>query len=123
MSADEHAIRDLVDRWMRATADGDADTVLNLMADDVIFMVPGRAPFGKEEFRAQAQGLKNVRIEGQSDIRELKVLGAWAYLRNHITVTMTAPGKDAVTRQGWTLTVLRKENGRWLLARDANLVG
>jgi hypothetical protein len=25
-------------------------------------------------------------------------------------------------RAGFTLTILRKENGRWLLARDANLL-
>jgi hypothetical protein len=29
--------------------------VLGLMADDVLFMVPGREPFGKAEFAASAQ--------------------------------------------------------------------
>jgi len=27
-----------------------------------------------------------------------------------------------VKRSGWTLTILRKEDGRWRLARDANLL-
>jgi len=27
-----------------------------------------------------------------------------------------------MTRAGHTLSILRKENGRWLLARDANLL-
>ena len=52
MTEDEQAIRELVSTWMKASEAGDANTVLSLMADDVIFMVPGREPFGKEEFRA-----------------------------------------------------------------------
>ena len=62
------------------------------------------------------------RVEGTSDIRELKVLGDRAYLRNHLTVTMTPPGGAPVQRAGFTLTILRKQDGRWLLARDANLL-
>jgi hypothetical protein len=33
--------------------------------------------------------MTNVRIDGHSEIEELKVLGDWAYLRNHIDVTIT----------------------------------
>ena len=50
MTDDEQAIRELVSTWMKASEVGDINTVLSLMADDVIFMVPGRAPFGKEQF-------------------------------------------------------------------------
>ena len=48
MTEDERAIRNLVDTWMFATQKGDIETVLHLMADDVILMVPGQKPFGKE---------------------------------------------------------------------------
>lgn len=93
------------------------------MADDVVFMVPGREPFGKEAFAAASQGMKGMRMEGTSDIRELTVLGDWAYLRNYIQITMMPPGGTPVKRAGYTLTLLRKQaDGRWLLARDANLV-
>jgi len=62
-------------------------------------------------------------MEGANDIREIKVLGDWAYIRNHIAITMTPPGGTPVKRAGWTLTLLRKEpDGRWVLARDANLL-
>jgi uncharacterized protein (TIGR02246 family) len=123
MSPDERAIRDLVATWMAASQAGDTQTVLSLMADDVVFMVPGREPFGKEAFAAMSQGMKGVRMEGTSDIREIEVLGDWAYLRNDITVTLTPPGGEPVRRAGYTLTILRKQpDGRWLLARDANLV-
>ena len=123
MTDDERAIRDLVATWMAASQAGDLQTVLGLMTDDVVFMVPGREPFGKEVFAAGAQGMKDVRMQGESDIRELAVLGDWAYLRNHLAVTMTPPGGKPVRRAGYTLTILRKQpDGRWLLARDANLL-
>ena len=123
MTEDERAIRQLVSAWMAASQAGDTETVLSLMADDVVFMVAGQEPFGKEKFAAAARGMKNVRMEGTSDIRELTVLGDWAYLRNHLVVTMTPPGGQPVRRAGYTLTILRKTPaGQWLLARDANLM-
>ena len=123
MTNDERAIRQLIDTWMSASRTGDLATVLSLMADDVIFMVPGQKPFGKEAFAAASEGMKNVRIDGRSEIEELRVLDDWAYLRNHIEVTMTPDGGTPVRRAGYTLTILRKEaDGRWVLARDANLL-
>ena len=123
MTDDERAIRQLVSTWMAATQAGDTETVLSLMADDVVFMVVGQEPFGKAAFAAAARGMQNVRMEGTSDIRELTVLGDWAYLRNHLVVTVTPPGGQPVRRAGYTLTILRKTPaGQWLLARDANLM-
>ncbi|MGE5259839.1 MAG: YybH family protein [Actinomycetota bacterium] len=124
MSEDESAIRELVATWIAASKAGDLDTVLSLMADDVIFMVPGREPFGKDEFAAASRGMTDVRIEGASDIQEIEVFGDWAYLRNRLTITMTPAGGQAMLRRtGYTLSILRKEeDGRWLLVRDANLL-
>lgn len=123
MANDERAIRELVATWMTASQAGDVDTVLSLMTDDMVFMVPGREPFGKEAFAAASKGMQGLRIEGTSDIVELKVLGDWAYLRSGLTVTMTPPGGPPTTRSGYTLTILRKEpDGRWRLVRDANLL-
>jgi uncharacterized protein (TIGR02246 family) len=123
MTDDERAIRELVARWMAASQVGDLDTVLSLMTDDVVFMVPGREPFGKQAFAAASQGMKGVGIEGKNDIRELQVLGDWAYLRNYLEVAVTPPGGAPMKRTGYTLTILRRQpDGRWLLARDANLL-
>ncbi len=123
MTEDERAIRELVDTWLAASKAGDLATVLSLMTDDVIFMVPGKRPFGKEAFAAASEGMKNARIEGSSDIQEIQVLGDWAYLRNYIEMTVSPPGGTPVRRSGYTLTILRKErDGRWRLARDANLL-
>jgi uncharacterized protein (TIGR02246 family) len=123
VSDDEQAIRRLVETWMTASQTGDIKTVLSLMSDDVVFMVPGREPFGKEAFRAASESAKDMRIEGRSDIHEIKVLGDWAYLRNHLEMTMTLPGGKSMRRAGYTLTILHKTaDGRWLLTRDANLL-
>jgi uncharacterized protein (TIGR02246 family) len=119
---DEAAIRTLVDTWLAASKAGDIATVLRLMTDDVVFMVPGREPFGKQAFAAASGAAQNVRMESKSDIRELRVLGDWAYIRNYIEMAITPEGGAPVKRSGRTLTILRKEEGRWRLARDANLV-
>jgi uncharacterized protein (TIGR02246 family) len=54
MKTDEQAIHDLVVTWLDASKRGNIATVLTLMADDVVFMVPGQEPFGKEAFVASA---------------------------------------------------------------------
>jgi uncharacterized protein (TIGR02246 family) len=124
MTDDERAIRNLVETWMTASKAGDVATVLSLMADDAIFMVPGQKPFGKEAFRIASEGLKKARIDGRSEIQELRILGDWAYLRNHLEVTVTPPDDGRpLRRSGYTLTILRKTaEGRWVLVRDANLL-
>jgi uncharacterized protein (TIGR02246 family) len=123
MNADERAVRELVMKWMVASEAGDLDTVLSLMTDDVVFMVPGRAPFGKDLFAEAARKMKDVRMQGTTDIKEIEVLGDWAWVRNHITVTMTPPDGAPAKRSGYTLSILKKQpDGRWLLARDANLL-
>jgi len=124
MIDDERAIRGLVDSWLAASKAGDIATVLSLMTDDVIFMVPGRKAFGKEAFAAASEGMKNTRIEGRSDIQEIQIFGDWAYLRNYIEMTVTPPdGGTPIRRSGYALTILRREgDGRWRLARDANLL-
>jgi uncharacterized protein (TIGR02246 family) len=123
MSEDERAIREVVATWMRASKAGDVETLLDLMTDDVIFMAPGRPPFGKEAFAAASASMKGVEFDGTSDILEVQVLGDWAYLRGQIEVTVTPKSGAPARRSGYTLTVMRKESdGRWRLARDANLV-
>lgn len=124
MSADEQAIRKLIDDWMEASARGDLAKVLSMMSDDVVFMTPGREPFGKQEFAAQSAAMKDMKVEGVAKPVEMKVLGDWAWLRNHITVTVTPPGGQPAKRAGYTLTILnRKPDGRWVITRDANLLG
>jgi uncharacterized protein (TIGR02246 family) len=123
MTDDERAIRDLVDTWMTASKAGDTDTVLSLITDDIVFMLPGHEPFGKAQFAEMSKKQQGMRIDGSSKIIELQVLGDWAFMRNYVDVTVTPPGAAPIRRTGYTLTLVRKNaDGRWQLARDANLV-
>jgi uncharacterized protein (TIGR02246 family) len=127
MNHDEQEIRQLVGTWMAATKAGDTDTVLSLMADDVVFLLSGQPPMiGKAAFAAAASAQSNrerPRFDGTSEIQEIKVLGDWAFMWTKLSVVVMPPG-DLVptTLAGHTLSVLRRENGKWLLARDANML-
>ena len=123
MDKDEQEIRALVDTWMAATKAGDVETVLGLMTDDAVFLVPGRPPMSKAGFAAASKSQGPApQIDGRSEIREIKVLGDWAWMWTRLSVSMTPPGGSPVNRAGHTLSILRKENGKWRLARDANML-
>ena len=122
MRDDETEIRQLVTAWMTATRAGDTQAVLGLVTDDAVFLVPGQAPFGKAKFAEAAKMQPALHIDGESEIEEIQVCGDWAFMRSHLTVRVTPPAGDTMVRAGYALTVLRRDNGRWKLARDANLV-
>lgn len=125
MSTDEAEIRQLVTTWMAATKAGDIDTVLSLMSEDVVFLMPGRPAMRKADFAAQARAQSAAaapRFEGTSSIQEIQVCGDWAFMWTQLQVVVTPPGGAPMTREGPTLTVLRKDAGKWRLARDANML-
>jgi ketosteroid isomerase-like protein len=62
-------------------------------------------------------------FDGRSEIQEIQVAGDWAFLWSRLTVVAKPPGgAPPVTRAGHTLTIFHRQNGRWLLARDANML-
>jgi uncharacterized protein (TIGR02246 family) len=123
VGSDRHAIRGLIQAWLFASQAGDLEKVLALMADDVVFLVPGREPFGKEEFARTAAALKDVRLEAQSEVEEIAVMGDWAWCRTHLSLAMHPPGGEATRRSGHTLSILKRTpDGGWHIARDANLL-
>jgi uncharacterized protein (TIGR02246 family) len=126
MSSDEQAIRDVVALWHKATADGNVETVLGLMADDAVFLIPGHEPMcGRAGF---AQGLRQVfkthRIESSWDIREVAVSGDLAYCWTNLEVHMIPLAEgQRTTRSGSALSIFRKDaSGSWQMLRDANLL-
>jgi uncharacterized protein (TIGR02246 family) len=66
MTDDERAIRQVVDMWMAASKTGDLEIVLSLMTNDVVFMVPGQEPFGKEAFAAASKAQEACRSRAQA---------------------------------------------------------
>jgi uncharacterized protein (TIGR02246 family) len=123
---DEQEIRQLVSTWMAASKAGDVEKVLSLMADDVVFLVAGQPVMRKADFAAAARaqsGKGAPQFEGSSEIQEIRILGDWAFMWTKLTVAVTPPGgAQAMKRAGHTLSILKKQNGKWLLARDANML-
>ena len=125
MSAEDDArqIRQLVDSWIAASKAHDLPALMGMMTDDVVFMTPGRAPFGKAEFAADVERTKGVAIDARAEMQEIEVFGPRAYVRNHIRVELTSQGQAPKRMSGYAMSILRKEaDGRWRIARDANLV-
>ena len=122
MQNDEQEIRQLTATWMEASKAGDSEKVLSLMTEDAVFLVPGRPVMRKADFAAAQSAQAGMKIEGASDIQEIRVLGDWAYMWTKLKVVATPAGGQPVAREGYTLSILRKEKGKWLLARDANML-
>ena len=88
-----------------------------------------RVAQAKADFAAAARaqsgqgGEGAPQFDGKSEIQEIKVLGDWAFMWTKLTVIVTSPGDaQSMTRAGYTLSILKKQRGKWLLARDANLL-
>jgi uncharacterized protein (TIGR02246 family) len=126
VSTDEQAIRDLVALWHRATAAGDVDTVVGLVAEEVVFLVAGHPPLrGGSTFERGLRGLLSQhRVESTSDIQEVEVSGDLAYCWSNLTVrVIPMSGGNPTVRSGSALSILRKQpSGSWLVVRDANLL-
>ncbi len=125
MNPNEMALRELQQEWFRATAAGDLDRLLALMAEDVVFLTPGRAPFGRDEFAASFRaGATQVALQCGGTMEHVEVHGDIAIARSCLRVTIT-PHNNHPPRvmSGYTLTIFhRQPTGQWLLAQDANLL-
>jgi uncharacterized protein (TIGR02246 family) len=123
MAPDEREIREVHSTWIDAVNAGDLVRLLTLMADDVVFLNPGQAPFGRDGFSANFAGAhQQVRIHCISELEEVVVVGEVAYTRSRDALTVTPrAGGEATQLAGHRITVYRKQpEGRWLLARDAH---
>ena len=119
---DEQAIRDSVETWLAASKKRDLSTLLDLLADDVLFIVPGKEPFGKDAFAAAQEQMKDVELDARIDIKEIEVAGDWAWMRSFLDLTFTRAGKSA-KHSGHILNIWQKNSaGRWVIKRDANFV-
>ena len=123
MGPDERAIRQVHSTWIDAVNVGDLGRLLTLMADDVVFLSPGQAPFGRDGFSLGFSAAhRQAQIRCVSELEEVVVVGEVAYTRSRdsLSVTPRAGGK-ATQMAGHRITVYRKQpDGRWLLARDAH---
>jgi uncharacterized protein (TIGR02246 family) len=93
------------------------------MTDDVLFLNPGRVPFGRDGIAVGFSfAHQQSRIRCISELEEVVIVGEVAYTlcRDSLSVTPRAGG-EATELAGNRITIYRKQpDGRWLLSRDAN---
>jgi uncharacterized protein (TIGR02246 family) len=125
MESDEQQIQRLMEEWHGRTAHGELDAILGLMTDDAVFLRCGLPPMSKTEF---AVGFREwagrVRIESKFDVKDIHASGDVAYVWSYLSIVMTPTDTGrSTTREGHALSIFRKSpSGKWLLARDANLI-
>ncbi len=124
MTADS-AIRELQRTWFLATEKGDIATIHDLMTDDVVFLTPGRGPFGRQEFIESFHAMnEQVAMQCNGEYEEIIVTGDFAFARARLDIIVTPKhGGESKRLSGNTLSVFRQSNdGKWRLCRDANLL-
>ncbi|MEP6600219.1 MAG: nuclear transport factor 2 family protein [Nitrospirota bacterium] len=127
MKSDEQQIRELVATWMTATKAGDIETVLELNGGGC--RVSAARPtthdrkVGVRRGSESPVGSGRPQFDGTSEIQEIKVIGEWAFMWAKLSVVVTSPGGAlSMARTGHTLSILKKQSGKWVLARDANML-
>jgi uncharacterized protein (TIGR02246 family) len=123
MASDEREIRAAHSIWIDAVNAGDLTRLLTLVAEDVVFLTPGQAPFGRESFSSNFMAAhQQMRIYCASELEEVVVVGEVAYTRSRDTLSVTPrAGGKAAQLAGRRMTVYRKQSdGRWLLSRDVH---
>lgn len=92
MGLDEREIREVHSTWIDAVNAGNLVHLLTLMADDVVFLNPGQAPFGRDGFSANfAAAHQQVRIHCSSELGEVVVVGEVAYTRSRDALSVVPP--------------------------------
>src|SRR6185436_13675073 len=83
MASDEREIRTVHSIWIDAVNAGDLARPLTLVAEDVVFLTPGQAPFGREAFSSNFRTAhQQMRICCTSELEEVIVVGEVAYTRS-----------------------------------------
>lgn len=122
---DQDAIRELQRKWFQATSEGDVAKIAELMTDDVVFLTPGRPPFGRKAFLESFTAMKeHVTMSCNGEYLEIIVTGDFAVATASLDITVTSKVGGTTKRLvGNTLSVFtRHADGRWQLSRDANLL-
>src|SRR5204862_2849101 len=98
MGPDEREIREVHSTWIDAVNAGDLVRLLTLMADDVVFLNPGREPFGRDGFSPGFSAAhEQARIHCISELEDVVVVGEVAYTWSRDTLSVTPrAGGDAM---------------------------
>ena len=123
--ADRNAILALVENYHRATRAKDVDTILELVAEDVVFLPSSSPPIkGREEVEKMYRAFFPVyrEIKQEADIEELQVAGDWAFLWGTDQLRlMPESGETEIQMKGKGLSILKRQSdGPWRFWRGIN---
>src|SRR5690242_6289283 len=130
---DRNAILALLDRWHLATRAKDIHAILELVADDVVFLPSSVPPIkGKEEVERMYRAFfpRYREIKHEAVIEEVQVAGDWAFLWGTDELRLTPvrrqlvipeSGEAEVHMKGQGLSILQRQpDGSWRFWRGIN---
>jgi uncharacterized protein (TIGR02246 family) len=122
---DVSGVRQVSQRWSDAVAVADVSGLRQLMTDDVVVVhANGETVIGTDAVAAHlARSFAEYRIQQRVEPEETVVANDWAFERARVHTTMTARS-TGLARQfdSVTLTILRRDGGRWRVARTIGVV-
>jgi len=123
--ADRRAILTLLDKWRLATKAKDIQAILELVADDIVFLPAAVPPIrgrGEVENMYRAFFPRYREIEQESAIEEVQVAGDWAFLWGTDELRLTPePGGAEIHLKGKAVSILKRESdGSWRFWRGIN---
>ena len=122
---DLKAIEELHRRDMRASREGDFETLRSLMSDDAVVLPPGgRVVRGREaldaSFARMAEGMRQVEVlEYELDFEEVHIVGDYAFEWGAIRGAMGALPDGEVERSSYKVmrVLQRQPDGAWKVHR------
>ena len=123
--ADRKAILALVESWHRATRAKDVHAILELVADDVVFLPSSLPPIkGKTEVEKMYRAFFPIyrEIKQEAAIEELRVAGDWAFMWGTDELRLTPEsGETEIHMKGKGLSILKRQaDGSWRFWRGIN---
>ena len=120
---DIQAIKEIYEKWDEAENAGDADALVFLVTEDVIWMEPDSPVIvGKEALRKLLESSyeKHSMKDMKTVVEEIRLAGDWAYVRSsYCTTRIPKDGSDTVHRIGNIVDICeRQEDGSWKIVRD-----
>ncbi len=124
---EKQKVQQVIEAWLQASKTGNTEELLPLMAEDVVFLLPGQEPMrGRDAFAAasRSSGKKFRLIDATPQIQEIHIAGEFAICWNHLDVELASQENGKIHHHaGHILSVFRKEpDGRWVIFRDATLL-
>ena len=122
---DEQAIRNLTEDWLAAVKAKDITRLINMVAEDCIFLPPGHPPIrGRQAVEAMYNTFfpQFSSVEQRATLDEIEVAGDWAFAWGAESFDLVPlAGSQPIHMEGKAMSILqRQSDGTWKFARGIN---